>query len=63
VLTYLGRSLLQLGRYEDALQVFRSAYELNPGNSVAAFYFAELSRDTATGRYFSLPGPDMMPKR
>lgn len=63
VLTYLGRSLLQLDRYEDALQAFRSAYELNPGNSVAAFYFVELSRDTATGRYFSLPGHDMMPKR
>lgn len=54
VLIYLGRALLKLERYEEALEVFRRGYELNPRNPVVSFYFAELHKGFTSGRYFSL---------
>jgi len=54
VLIYLGRALLKLERYEEALEVFRRGYELNPGNPVVSFYFAELHQGSTSGRYSPL---------
>jgi hypothetical protein len=53
VLSNLGRVLLKLDRTEEAQIVFMNAYQINPNNSVAAFYAIELNPQTATGRYLS----------
>jgi tetratricopeptide (TPR) repeat protein len=47
--TYMGRALLSVGQRADALQAFKAAFENNPENSVAAFYYTELSREVAAG--------------
>lgn len=48
LLIYLGKALMKLDRFNEAIPFFQMAYELNPGNSVAAFYFAELRRIVST---------------
>ena len=48
LLIYLGKALMKLDRFNEAIPFFQMAYELNPGNSVAAFYFAELRRSGST---------------
>ena len=44
LLIYLGKALMKLGRFNEAIPIFQMAFELNSSNSVAAFYFAQLRR-------------------
>jgi tetratricopeptide (TPR) repeat protein len=55
VLAYLGRTLISLGEWEEARQVFSDSWRLNPDNPLVAFYLEELSAPDPLSR-FPQPG-------
>ncbi len=56
VLTYLARTLLEVGLVDEAHETFRDAYRIDPGNPVASFWLVELDEQLGSGRFLP-PGP------
>ncbi len=63
-LNRLGKALLELGRYADALEYYKKASKLDPSNSIAQKNIARLTKlveDGATGAAISLPTATLDP--
>ncbi len=61
VLVYLARTQFEVGLIDQARETFRSAYRVDPRNTVAAFWLVELDNQLGSGRFRPGPGPPPVP--